>query len=188
MSIHLVALGANSGISRASNARKVAQAASALRSAFGGSVRLSSLYATPAWPPGIGPDFVNAAAVLSSALPPAAILRRLHGLEALHGRTRSKRWEARVLDLDLIGSGGCIRPDVVTLRHWIDLPPADQAREVPPGLLLPHPRVQDRGFVLIPLAEVAPGWRHPLTGRTVAAMRDAMPREARRGIRRLYPL
>lgn len=155
---------------------------------FGASVRFSSPYATPAWPPGIGPDFVNAAAVFRADLGPAAVLDRLHRIEARFGRTRSVRWGARVLDLDLVASDALVRPDDATLRAWMRLPAEEQGREAPSGLLLPHPRLQDRGFVLIPMAEVAPGWRHPLTGRSIRAMADALPVQARHGIRRLRPV
>jgi 2-amino-4-hydroxy-6-hydroxymethyldihydropteridine diphosphokinase len=61
----------------------------------------------------------------------------------------------------------------------IDLPPEVQRREAPDRLLLPHPRLQDRGFVLLPLAEISPVWRHPILCLTVREMTDALPVEAR---------
>ncbi len=151
-------------------------------------MRVSGLWATPAWPPGIGPDFVNAAVAFERDMPPRALLDRLHGMEAQRGRTRSTRWGIRVLDLDLIASGGQVMPDPETLRHWMALDPEEQGRRVPDTLLLPHPRMQERAFVLIPAAEVAPGWRHPLTGRSIVQMRAALPLTALRGIRRLGPI
>ncbi|GIT90208.1 2-amino-4-hydroxy-6-hydroxymethyldihydropteridine pyrophosphokinase [Jannaschia pagri] len=188
MSLHLIALGANSAGTRAGNARRLALAAGALRAVFGPSTRVSPLYATPAWPPGIGPDFVNAAAAIQSDLPSRSVLDRLHRIEDRFGRVRSLRWGARVLDLDLIATDGRVLPDAGTVRRWMGLDLGAQRSAAPSGLLVPHPRMQDRGFVLIPLAQIAPQWRHPLTGQSVRSMVRGLPRAARKGIRRLHPL
>lgn len=126
---------------------------------------------TAAYPPGAGPDFVNAALIARSALSPAAFLDRLHRVEAAFGRRREgARWQARPLDLDLIGAGDLVLPDPATQARWRDLPPDQQALAAPEMLILPHPRLQDRDFVLRPLSEIAPGWRHPLTGLTTVEM------------------
>ncbi len=134
----------------------------------------SRLWRSPAWPPG-GPKYVNAVMTLETELPPEALLAALHEIEARHGRERGERWGARTLDLDLLAWGEAVRPDAATQGDWRALPPDRQGQEAPDRLILPHPRMQDRGFVLGPLLEVAPNWRHPLIGRTVREMLDALP-------------
>ena len=69
--------------------------------------------------------------------------------------------------------------------EWRRLPLSRQVCTTPTELILPHPRLQDRAFVLVPMAEVAPGWRHPVLGRTIAEMRDALPASERAAIERL---
>jgi len=104
-------------------------------------------------------------------------------VEADYGRDRTKgRWSARVLDLDLVAFDNMILPDVPHLEHWINLPLDQQKTKAPDRLILPHPRLQDRAFVLAPMAEIVPDWRHPLTGRTVAQMLADLPPDALAGI------
>ena len=145
-------------------------------------VAQSRFYTTPCFPEGAGPDYINAAAVFRSDLAPAALLTILHQTEARYGRQRLARWAGRTLDLDLIACADEVLPDAATHRHWRDLPAETQAGQAPDQLILPHPRLQDRGFVLVPLAEIAPGWVHPILQRSTAEMLAALPPEARAGI------
>jgi len=106
------------------------------------------------------PDYVNGMAHLvpvpgSGVVDPAVLLDRLMALEAAAGRVRGMRNAARVLDLDIIAIGDRVR--------------------VAPDPVLPHPRAHERGFVLVPLAEVAPGWVHPVLGRSVDALIAVLP-------------
>jgi 2-amino-4-hydroxy-6-hydroxymethyldihydropteridine diphosphokinase len=177
-----IALGGNSPARGGGPAETIVAALAEIPRAAGDIVAVSRFFRTPAHPAGSDPDFVNTAALVRTALAPEALLRALHGIEARYGRERLTRWGARTLDIDLLAVEDRIVPDEPTLRHWIDLPPARQRREAPDRLILPHPRLQDRAFVLIPLAEIAPLWRHPLTGRTVAEMAAALPEADRSAI------
>jgi 2-amino-4-hydroxy-6-hydroxymethyldihydropteridine diphosphokinase len=132
---------------------------------------------SPAFPAGSGPDFVNGAFLVETLLSAADLLSLLHSVEAKLGRVRRLRWGPRVCDLDLVAYGNAIAPDAETLRILM----ADGATTAaaPAQMILPHPRMQERAFVLAPLCDIAPDWRHPLTGLTVADMLAALPEDQR---------
>ena len=116
--------------------------------------RVSSFYETPAWPNPADPVFVNAVAVVETALQPVELLALLHGVETALGRLRSAPNAPRTLDLDLLDYDG---------------------RVMNGAAILPHPRMTERSFVLVPLAEVAPNWRHPVSGQGVGELLAALP-------------
>ncbi len=111
---------------------------------------LSPIYETaPVGSPGQGP-YLNAVLAVKTTLAPQALLEELLAIERSHGRERRVRWGPRTLDLDLLDYGNTV----------LELP----------GLVLPHPRLHERAFVLVPLADVAPGWRHPTLRLNAAEM------------------
>jgi 2-amino-4-hydroxy-6-hydroxymethyldihydropteridine diphosphokinase len=116
---------------------------------------LSALYQTPAWPDPADPAFVNAVAAVKTSLQPVELLMLLHGVETDFGRLRSASNAPRTLDLDLLDYDGRVIAD--------------------PQLMLPHPRMATRSFVLVPLRDVAPGWRHPVTGHGLMELLAALP-------------
>ena len=181
----LICLGSNLPVGGVGPEKIVQNAVSEIGQVVGPVVAESRLFTTPCWPPGAGPDYVNAAVRCETALSAGEVLNALHGIEAAQGRTRRTRWEARVLDLNLIALGDLVCPDAETQSRWRTLPVEEQAQAAPDGLILPHPRMGERAFVLVPLADVAPDWRHPLTGRTVSDMLAALPEAARAEIRPL---
>ncbi|WP_439103714.1 2-amino-4-hydroxy-6-hydroxymethyldihydropteridine diphosphokinase [Celeribacter marinus] len=148
-------------------------------------VSVSALYRTDCFPRGAGPDFVNACAQIESSLGAESILQILHDIESAFGRTREVRWAGRALDLDLLAMGVQVCPSPEIARGWMGLPIDQQMKMAPDQLILPHPRLHERGFVLIPFRDVAPDWIHPLLGKTVTQMCDELPESERSGVKPL---
>jgi 2-amino-4-hydroxy-6-hydroxymethyldihydropteridine diphosphokinase len=94
------------------------------------------------------PNFVNAVAKIRTDLPPEALMQTLHAIESRAGRKRLERWGPRTLDLDLLDYNGLIQK------------PTNNTLET---LELPHPGIEQRTFVLQPIAEIAPRWKHPVS-------------------------
>lgn len=120
--------------------------------------RRSRWYRSAPVPRSDQPWFVNGVAEVETELEPTQLLDVLHGIERAFGRARRERDEPRILDLDLL---------------------AYRARVSRPGEVpeLPHPRLAERAFVVLPLAELAPGWRHPISGLTAAELARRLPRD-----------
>ncbi|MFQ5959235.1 MAG: 2-amino-4-hydroxy-6-hydroxymethyldihydropteridine diphosphokinase [Alphaproteobacteria bacterium] len=151
----LIGVGANLP-SRCGPPRATCEAALAALGEAGVTVaRRSRWYRSAPVPRSSQPWFVNGVAAVETALDPGALLALLLDVERRFGREREGRWQPRALDLDVLDYRGELRSD----------PPPE----------LPHPRLHERAFVLVPLAEVAPGWRHPRLDRTVGALIAELP-------------
>lgn len=177
----LVAMGANLPFNGHPPAETLRQALASLVASGCNVVAKSRFYKTPCFPAGAGPDYVNAACIVqfSAEISPQSVLETLHKVENTFGRSREQRWGMRSLDLDLVALGDSVIPDALTQAEWRNLPLAQQVRVAPEELILPHPRLQDRAFVLVPMADVAPDWCHPLLNLTIAQMVAALPEAER---------
>ncbi|WP_255200216.1 MULTISPECIES: 2-amino-4-hydroxy-6-hydroxymethyldihydropteridine diphosphokinase [unclassified Sulfitobacter] len=143
----------------------------------------SRMYVNPAFPAGSGPEYTNAVVAISTNLACDEILEILHEIEAELGRERDVRWGSRTVDLDLLAVEALVLPDVQMQNHWRALPLPDQMRQAPEQLILPHPRLQDRAFVLVPMAEITPDWLHPTLKKTVLQMLNDLPQQDRDEVR-----
>ncbi len=135
------------------------RALAALEEVLGGCVKVSPWYSSAPVPESDQPWFVNGVALFRSSRPARDVLALLLAIERRFGRERAERWAARRLDLDLLARGAAVIDE--------------------PGLTVPHPRLAERGFVLRPLADIAPGWRHPRDRRGVAEMLAVLPSNQR---------
>ncbi|MCF3629141.1 2-amino-4-hydroxy-6-hydroxymethyldihydropteridine diphosphokinase [Thalassospiraceae bacterium LMO-SO8] len=111
-------------------------------------------YETAPVPVSDQPWFVNGAVAVATDLPPDALMAALLDIETRFGRRRGERNAARILDLDLLTFGD---------------------RVLTGDLEVPHPRLHARAFALLPIRDVAPGWRHPVLGRTIEALCAELP-------------
>ena len=110
-------------------------------------LKMSGLWQSPAWPAGSGqPDYINACAEIDFEGSARELLDILHSIEIEFGRERSVKNAARTLDLDLLD----FRGEIITDKM---------------GMIVPHPRMLSRGFVLLPLSEIAPDWTDPIEGK-----------------------
>jgi 2-amino-4-hydroxy-6-hydroxymethyldihydropteridine diphosphokinase len=156
LALSFIALGSNVAGRFASPATAVEAAMQTLQAPEITLISRSRLYRSAAWPDPADPEFVNAMMSVETSLAPDALLARLHAIEAEFGRERRQVNAPRTLDLDIVDYAGQVSI------------PGDSP-------ILPHPRLADRAFVLLPLAEITPDWRHPMTGVPISDLIRALP-------------
>lgn len=110
----------------------------------------SAIYETAAWGLEDQPDFLNMALCVETSLNPQGLLALTQNIEALLGRQRTVRWGQRTLDIDIL----LFNQDIIDT----------------PQLKVPHPQLQNRRFALIPLADIAPAYIHPVFNKSIATL------------------
>ncbi|MGH7715976.1 MAG: 2-amino-4-hydroxy-6-hydroxymethyldihydropteridine diphosphokinase [Vulcanimicrobiaceae bacterium] len=162
----VVALGANLPSGFGPPHMTLDAAVGSLAQEGGDIVARSRIYRSAPVPRSDQPEYFNAVVALKTKLDPSALLAVLNRIEARFGRERREPNAARTLDLDLIAYDDIVR----------DTTP-----------ILPHPRMHERAFVLLPMAEIAPTWRHPRLGLTVGALIEALSAALRAETRPVVP-
>jgi 2-amino-4-hydroxy-6-hydroxymethyldihydropteridine diphosphokinase len=158
----LLGLGANLG-ARLANLEH----ALALLAADCGPLQHSPVYETAPWGDLDQPAFLNLVARGETGLAPRDLLARCKEVERRVGRRPTRRWGPRTVDVDILAYGQVV----------VDLP----------ELQIPHPRLPERAFVLVPLVDIAPNWRHPLLGLTAAELLARLPAADLAGVTRWQP-
>ena len=151
-----IALGANLPFEGIPAPRVLAHAVTAIENAGLRVTALSGIWQTAAWPPSDQPDYYNAVVAIDpSGLSPQALYEKLRTIESEFGRERRERWAARTLDLDIVAM--------------------ERRAGTFGAITLPHPSMHKRAFVLAPLDEVAPEWRHPESGLSPGELLGLLP-------------
>ena len=130
-------------------------------------LQVSQFYSNPAVPASHQPDFINCVASVATTVEPLDLIAICLGIEREIGRVRADKWEARPIDMDIIDFDG--------------------RKMSAEALTLPHPRLHERAFVLVPLLEIAPAWRHPVTLLTASELLESIPSTAKAALKPLAP-
>ena len=158
-------------------------------------VQVSGLWRSPAWPANSGqPDYINACAELGFGGNAVELLNILHQIEAELGRVRSVKNAARTVDLDLLDFRGQVTgaPDDKDFSHdskdSAGLKPSECHISENSGIILPHPRMLSRGFVLLPLKDIAPDWHDPIDHISLEVHIAKLPPQDRDAVKYIEPL
>lgn len=160
----LIGLGSNLTTEQFKSSKEVIEAALKLFADYGIDViKISKFYETEPVPKSDQPWFVNVVASVATKYNASELLRKLHAIENELGRVRRERWEARTIDLDLL----CYNKEIIPEeKKWLEVskyPSYDQP-------IIPHSRLHERDFVLIPLLEISKEWKHPVLKKTALQM------------------
>jgi len=148
MNTAYLSLGSNEG----NRIQWMEQALDMLSTNCGEIIKKSSIYETAAWGLGDQPDFLNMAVKITTNQTPEKLLAEIHIIEQRLGRQREVKWGQRTLDIDIL---------LYNNEHTNS-----------PELTIPHPYLQDRLFTLVPLAEIAPDYVHPIFKKTITQLQE----------------
>lgn len=184
----LIGLGSNLSDGNSASPRSMLAAALAEMPSWGiDIVALSHFYESEPVPKSDQPWFVNAVAVVETGLSPEDLLKNLHDIETKLGRTRRIRWEARVIDLDIIAYDDRIYPSPDNgpdngPGDWHNVAGDSHITHQVQDMVIPHPRMHERLFVLTPLMDICPEWIHPVYGKTAKSYARELATQENKGL------
>ena len=143
----------------------------------------SSWYQSKAFPNPLDPPFVNRCLKVLTHLEPLDFLDLISNIETELGRKRKKRWESRVCDIDILSNNQKILPNLDKFNYWYKMELYNQIVIKPKELIIPHPRIQEREFVLLPLLDIQPNWTHPILNKTVLQLCEELPEKIKNNIK-----
>ena len=146
-------------------------------------VNKSALYSSLAFPDPQEPKYLNRCLELKVDVKAAEVLTLLKQIEIRMGRRAGSRWGSRSCDLDLLSFAGQVCPNKKVFDYWYRMTLEKQIIEKPTVILLPHPRLQDRAFVLKPLMEFAAEWTHPVLNLSVREMYNSLSRADKESVK-----
>ncbi len=174
-----LALGSNLPYGDIGPMQVIEDAIIALQDAGLDQANVSGFYRTEPVPKSDQPDFINCAVTGKISHKALKMLDICQSVEQSFGRDRSTRWGARTLDIDIINYDNQTYPSI---EVWRAVAENMDANTEMPKLVLPHPFMHQRAFVLKPLCDLAPGWRHPVYSRTAADLLSQQPEQDRASV------
>lgn len=179
----ILGLGANLPFGGAGPTSNLRTAIDEISSGALSNVTVSGFYQSTPVPHTDQPDFVNCVMSGTTQLPAKELMTLCQSLETKFGRERDGRWQARTLDIDILAYGNQILP---TADGWTKLMHQGRDGTVAADLIVPHPRLHERGFVLKPLAEIWPDWSHPVLGKTALELLHSLGPEEVDDVRPIF--
>ncbi len=145
----------------------------------------SKNFESPAFPKNRGPTFVNCVLLAKFFGSPQNLLLELQKIELELGRSRKERWAQRSCDLDILAIDNLILPSITEFNYWANLELEEQMKTAPSNLIIPHPRIQDRAFVLKPLKSISSDWSHPVFKKTADELLDNLLNEDKKFVKEM---
>ena len=148
--------------------------------------KMSNWYESEAFPNPLDPPFVNCCLSVETVFKPQELLNFFLRIEEVLGRKEKKRWGPRVCDIDILSQGQQILPNRSEFNYWYKMDFEIQKIKKPTELIIPHPRIQDRDFVLVPFCEIEENWFHPFLKKNIKKILNEFLNKRPTNLKKIY--